>query len=212
VTDPYLLAIDIDEADLPQFRASARSVIVAKSLGNARPNVAWLAWTPLARNIVSWDESYGVYAAETASFHGGIPRVVALVQPARDGCLYAFSGDAFGAPSAAPGIVSGHYDVRNDATFAASFGLVQGALVNGTPILAPLHGVALPPGLTADFTQGRQVYVWAEKGLASGAVIATIPPDAAIITFEARRNTARYCYDRVAKAFRPSSGTAGEVR
>jgi hypothetical protein len=212
VTDPYRLAIDIDEADLPAFRAGAQSVVVAKSFGNARPNVAWLAWTPLVRNIVTWDESYGVYAAEIASSHGGIPRVVALVQPAQDRCLYAFSGDAFGAPSAAPEIVSGHYDVRNDATFTASFGLVQGALVNGTPILAPLHGVVLPPGLTADFTQGRHVYVWAESGLASGAVIATIPPGAAVITFEAHRNTARYCYDRVANAFRPSSDTPHEAR
>ena len=206
MTEPYRLAIDIDEADLPAFRAGAQRLIVAKSFGSSRPNVAWLAWAPLARNVVSWDESYGVYAAEIASSHGEIARVVALVQPARDGCLYAFSGDAFAAPSAAPGIVSGHYDVRNDATFTASFGLVQGALVNGTPVLSPLHGVVLPPGLTADFTRGRHVYVWAERGLASGGVIATIPPDAAVITLEAQRNTARYAYDRVAKAFRPSSG------
>jgi hypothetical protein len=137
---------------------------------------------------------------------------VALVQPAQDGCLYAFGGDAFAAPSFAPGIVSGHYDVRNDATFTASFGLVQGALVNGTPVLSPLHGVVLPPGLTADFTRGRQVYVWAERGLASGSVIATIPPDAAVITFEARRNTARYRYDKAANTFRPSSAPPDAAR
>jgi hypothetical protein len=208
----YQLAIDVDEADLAAFRAGPRHVVVAKSLGIMRPNMAWLAWPPLARNVVSWDDSYGVYAAEIPAAHGAVARIVALVRSGHDRLLYSFGGDSFAAPAEAPGILAGHYDVRNDATFAASFGLVQRALVNGTPVLSPLHGVVLPPGFTADFTRSANVYVWAESGLASGAVITKIPPDAAVVTFGAQRSAARYLYDPVTKSFRAAPGTVDESR
>ena len=212
MTGTHRLTIEIDEADLAAFRDGARNVVVAKSLANVRPNVAWLAWAPVARNVVSWDESYGVYAAEIASSHGGVPRIAALVESAQDGNLYSFGGESFAEPVASRGILPGHYDVRNDAPFAASFGLVQGALVNGAPVLAPLHGVVLPPGFTADFARGSHVYVWAESRLASGAVIARIPPEAAVIAFGAQRKTARCRYDGVTSSFRASAGTPNEER
>jgi hypothetical protein len=206
----YRLEIEIDEADLAAFRDGAQRVVVAKSLGNARPNIAWLAWAPSARNVVTWDELYAVYAAEIPSSQGTVPLIVALVQPARDALLYSFSGEAFAVPGDGPDILPGHYDVRNDAPFAASIGLAQSAVINGEPVLSPLHGVVLPPGLTADFTGGSRVYVWADSGLASGAVIAAIPREAAVVAFGAEHDAARYRYDGMTKSFRASPGTARE--
>jgi hypothetical protein len=212
MTGAYRLEIEIDEADLAAFRDGEQQVVVAKSHGNARPNVAWLTWSPSARNVVTWDETYAVYAAEIPSSQGSVPRIVALVQPAQDALLYSFNGEAFAVHGDGPTILAGHYDVRNDAPFAASIGLAQAAVVNGAPVLSPLHGVVLPPTFTADFTGGSRVYVWADSGFASGAVIAAIPREAAVVAFGAEHNAARYRYDGMTKSFRPSPGTAREER
>jgi hypothetical protein len=196
----YRLVIEAGEAALRNLTEAQRSIVVAKRTGNAIPDVVWLAWHPSIRNVITWDDSYGLYASEIPTSHGSVPQILDFVYPARDGAAYPFAGTMFASPHDRDGIPRGHYDVDNSAPFTATFGLVQTALLNGILICSRLNAVALPSGLTADFSPGTTLYVWTDGGLQSGAVISRIPDDATVIDFS-RTRTARCCYDTDTRSF-----------
>ncbi len=205
----YRLLIEADETGLRKLTDARKSFVVAKRTGNAIPNVVWLAWHPSIRNVITWDDSYGLYASEIPTSHGSVPQILDFVYPASDGVAYRFAGTMFASPHDRHGIPRGHYDVDNSAPFTATFGLVQTALLNGSLICSRLNAVALPSGLTADFSPGTTLYVWTDGGLHSGAVISRIPNDATEIDFS-RVRTARCRYEASAGLFVGGCTALGE--
>lgn len=196
---PYRLVVEIDDDDRARLRAGAR-IIVAKSSGTADPSLVWLTCPPAARTVVEWEELYGVYASEIPARDDSVPAILDLVYPAQAGAVYPFTSSGFAAPREAA-IPAGHYDVRNESQTAYSFGLVQQAFVDGRPVIAPVHGVTLPPGFTADFTRRAQACVWLAFAPDGGAGTGVAPPAAAFLAFGAERS-ARCRYDDATASFR----------
>ena len=204
----YRLLIDIGDSDRRELAAGAQSLVIAKQTGNGDPNVAWLAWVPAARNVITWDDSFGLYASELPASHGSVPQILDFVYPARDGAAYPFAGAQFASPHDRARIPHAHYAVSNAAPFTATFGLVQSALLNGRLVCAALNAVALPPGLTADFSPGAKLYVWTEGVLESGAVVSGVPARATVIDFDRASTAAHYRYDRRKRLVLRSSATS----
>jgi hypothetical protein len=202
MSDRYELEIEIDDAARDALNRAQLTTVVAKPVGNAAPNVAWLALRAAPATIV-WDETeYGVYASETPIRRGVVLRVTAEVWTALEGMTYGFSGRAFQPPQVAAGVPRGHFNVRNETTAAGTFGLVQAVTVNGAPCRPALNAVVLPPGFTADFAAATRLYVWTEPLTVSGMVVGA-PNDATMIAFDREHRTRRYRYDRSGAGFVP---------
>jgi hypothetical protein len=192
----YTLVVELDAAGLADSSEDGLRLVVAKPSGSNRPNVAWLARDPGERTTISWDDTYGLYAAVVPERDGLPLRVVASVYPAPDGAIHPFVGTAFGEPVADGRIPRGHYDVRNDDECAVTFGLLQTVTIDGQrSIPTPLNAVVVPPGFTADFTAVTTVYVWAEAGVDGSSVVSQVPPDATEVTFDAAHGARRCRYD-----------------
>jgi hypothetical protein len=197
IVPQYTLVIELGAAGLRHSAERRLRVVVAKPSGASKPNVAWLAREPAERTTISWDDTYGLYAAVVPERDGLPLSVVAAVYPALDGAIHPFVGTAFGDPVSEGRIPRGHYDVRNDEDeLAMTFGLLQTATVDGqrsTPV--PLNAVNVPAGFTADFTAVTRVYVWAEADVGGGTVVSQMPPDATEVAFDAAHGARRCRYD-----------------
>jgi hypothetical protein len=203
MTHTYTLDLDVDDASAAFLRRIGARIVVAKPAGNARPNVVWLALEPAARNTIRWDESYGIYAASNPDHHGAPIRMTASVERAEERALYPFLGAEFGPAIVSPHLPQRHYDVRNDAQFAATFGLLQTATVNGHPHSAPLNAAVLPAGGSADFTAVATLYVWTQSGVHGGSFAPEIPRDATIVTFDRTSATQRFRFAPATATFVP---------
>ncbi|MEA2719602.1 MAG: hypothetical protein QOJ39_1466 [Candidatus Eremiobacteraeota bacterium] len=197
----YTLTLAIDEAHVRALAESGATLVLAKSARNAKPNLAWLAWTPASENIVRWDETYGVYAAEAASAEGRAPRILDSVHPAADRRVYPFHGTAFGPPSDGPRVPHRHYDVRNAGPVAVAFGLLQDAVVNGATRRSPVNAVVLPPTFTADFTAVAQLYIWTHGSEPVPGAAPDVPDDATIVTLDPARPIMAYRYEETSATF-----------
>lgn len=197
----YTLTLVIGEAHVRALAETGAQLVLAKSAGNAKPNLAWLAWNPAPENVVRWDETYGIYAAEAAFAEGREPRMLDSVHPAADRRVYPFHGTAFGPPGDGPRVPRRHYDVRNAAPFAVAFGLLQDAVVNGTTRRSPVNAVVVPPTFTADFTAVAKLYIWSQASEPLAGAAPDVPDDATIVTLDPARPVMAYRYDETSAAF-----------
>jgi hypothetical protein len=203
MTQTYTLDLDIDDLSLVTMQRIGARIVIAKPAGNARPNVVWLALDPAAITTIAWEERYGVYAATHPSGNGAPIILVASVYPADDRTMYPFTGSALGPPVAAPHLPRGHYDVRNDATVPATFGLLQAATVDGRTYRGPLNATALAPGNRADFTSAPTLYVWTQSRVIGGSIAPELPRNATIITVDPSCATQRYRFVPATASFAP---------
>jgi hypothetical protein len=200
----HTLVVEIDAAGLRALGAGEARLAIGKSVGSAPPSAAWLAWVPSGSNTIVWSETYGVFAARVPGASAAPLQLLASVHPAAERTIYPFLGDAFAEPSPAHDIPRRHYDVRNDAPFAAAFGLLQAATLNGAAVVAPVNAVVLPPGFIADFSAMAKLYVWAQRGPLAGAPVAHVPADAAVVEFAPGDAAKHYRYDSASAVFVPS--------
>jgi hypothetical protein len=197
----YTLTLAIGEANVRALAEAGAHLVLAKSASNAKPNLAWLSWIPAAQNLVHWDETYGIYAAEAGFQNGCGPRIIDSVHPAADRRIYPFQGCAFGAPAAAPRVPHRHYDVHNTAPVALAFGLLQDAVVNGATRRSPVNAVVLPPTFTADFTAVAKLYIWTQASQPLAGVAPDVPDDATIVTLDPAHPAMAYRYDDATATF-----------
>jgi hypothetical protein len=202
----YTLTLSIGEAASQLLAGAGMRLVVAKSAGNAKPNVAWLAWRPARDNVVRWAETYGLYAAEAASRNGDGARVLDRVYPAADQRIYPFGGSAFGLPAAAPRVPPRHYDVHNTTSAAVAFGLLQDATVNGTLLRRAVNAAVVPPGFTADFTTAAKLYLWTQSAHPPDGVAPDVPDEATIVTLDPAHPAMIYDYDERTATFIRADG------
>jgi hypothetical protein len=200
----FTLTLDIDGASLSALRAAGARLAVAKPAGTFPPNVVWLTCDPAPRTIIAWDEIYGIYGALVPSQAGAPIRILDARYPTADRTLHPFLSDrCFAAPVASERIPSGHYDVDNRAPFAATFGLLQAATVNGASVRSPVNAATLVPGSGADFVSVAALYVWVGPQLATGSATASLPARAALVAFTPDQTTKQLRYDPALAGFAP---------
>ncbi|GEM_PF-2993924 len=200
MTASYTLAFSIDPATLQHFKDSGTKVVAARHGAASTTSIAWLAWDPSPSDVLSWDSTYGIFAAELDGHDGQRLRITGEVHPALDRAVYPFLGQHFGAPELSPAIPKRHYDVRNESERPVGFGLLQVGSINGSSHRSPLNVVATPSKYTADFAPLTSISVWAQRAVESGSVM-TIPPDAAVFAFGDHARVLRCQYDSEIQRF-----------
>ncbi len=200
MADTYTLVIEIDAESHSILASAASRVVVTKQNATGTSTVAWLAWDPCPSTTIVWHETYGLYAASAALTGETALRVTAETHPAIDRAIYPFRGAGFDLPASDEGIPRRHYDVRNESNFAATFGLLQAATINGELIRGPINAAVVPPDFTADFTPPSTLRIWAQRAVNGGTVV-TVPQNACVVAYDSGRRTVHVQYDHRSRRF-----------
>lgn len=195
MTKIHTVTLDIDPTALRLLARDEMRVALAKSPLGTPPSVVWLAWDPLARNTISWTEAYAVFGAHVPDQSDGRIQLIGPPKWVRQKTIHVFTGMAFIGASRLRRIPWRHYEVCNQASFGAAFGLMQTATVNGARVSSPVNYAVLPPGFAADFAASDTLHFWLAHRASSGSVIAQSSPT---VSFALPRlgETARYRYEQ----------------
>jgi hypothetical protein len=209
----FTLNINIDGPGLKDIAGSGqrvtltkkpRSFVELKERGaHANQNsviVAWQAFQPFEFNVVTWDESYSLYATTTPLDTGNIIALNAVTDaPAIPGFIYAFTG---GPPNGSPG-EGNTFNLSNQMSSGSfSFGLAQIATVNDSPSeWVPLNASPMLFNETAEFTPTDTVYIFLSSCGSNGTVIPEVPEKALAITLSSANPTATVTFDDANNAF-----------
>jgi hypothetical protein len=199
------LVLEIEAATVRALAESGIAMVIARPGGLAAPNLTWLALPAAASCTITWEPTYGLYAANVPGRAGARIDVIASIHPVTDQTLCRFAGGEF--RQAAPGakIPRRHYDVENASPSAAAFGLLQRADVDGMAVLSPVNAVVVPPRHRADFTAVDDVFVWLQQDAAGGVVIAGAPASATKIAFGPKDAVRHHRFDLSTSTFIPSA-------
>ena len=189
------LLLDVGVDGLSVLTASAARIVLAKPAGSGAPNVAWLAFEPQHRLTIEWDDLYGVFASESGVRAGSRIEVASCIYPAEARRIYSFDGLRFAEGRPDGRVPVGHYDVWNAGPSPATFGLLQHARIDGALVPAPLNAIVLATDLTADFSPDERIYLWTQRGTATGDVIDGVPADAAVAIFDRKERVRSYRFD-----------------
>jgi hypothetical protein len=198
----YTLVLTFGPAAARALKEAGARVALARSAGSGAPNVTWLDADPQPEVVVRWTETYGIYAAD-AIVPGAGPNIVDRVFPVRDGCAYPFNGK-FGDPVPAENAPPNHYDVRNDTTVAAVFGLLQEGRIGARAVLAATNAVAVPAGMSADFTSLTTLHVRVQHRVGYGAKLGT----AAVVALSPFTPEIRLDFDAATSCFTPTASAS----
>lgn len=171
----YQLNFTIDAAGVSQINQSGQLVTIVKSVspaGTGGTTVAWLAFAPLEQDIVTWDESYFIYATTTEIESGA---TITMTSVTADAVVfdqvYTLESGAF---SGAPGGTSDTYVAQNSNGGTLSFGLSQQANVNGTTVTAPINAIPVLNNETVSFTPEVTVTIFLSNVTNNGVVISDV--------------------------------------
>lgn len=199
----FQLDLSIDTVDLRILKAAQMRIVLAKPVGSANPNVAWLSFDPFEGNSVTWTEEYGLYASNSELKAGAqIVKISSAPFPAQDGKYYAFKSDAtfYGPNSGGDVPPLNSFRVFNEMPTSQYplllFGLMQSARVNGkTAEFRPLNANQVPAGTSVTFTPLTTVQVWLQSNLVSGTVLVDVISKVTQVTFGKDINKQQLKYD-----------------
>ncbi len=182
----YELDIAVDDTGLTQIAAAGQQVTIVKQVPGGEL-VAWILFTPLESNSITWTETYSVYASAT-NIEDGATIVTESTAPAAGGSTYSFESGQFAAE--VPGISDSDYAVvDNDADIVINgvemitSGLYQGAVVNGNSSSSPLNAVPVLYNETATFTPIETIQIFLSSYDNNGMVISEVASDALTVTY-----------------------------
>jgi len=204
MTLQWTVVIEIDSRGVRELVETGSRVIVARPCGSAGPNVVWSTLKPVPRSTVSWLESYGLYASQSAVAGGTALHVQSQMHAVRSGVVYRFRGGAFSRDERPGAVPPGHYGVTNFEVRAQTFGLLQAGTVNGRACHAPINAVVLPSAMTADFVPSSDLNLWAQPGIERGTVVIDLPQYATAASFSSHDRERTFRFDRATKCFVPT--------
>ncbi len=173
----YSLNIDIDPKDLPDILKAYQMVTIVKQTNSSsNPMVAWVAFSPLAKNTMAWTENYALYASESQIQAG------ATIQEMTDtiatpGLQYAFSEGVFGTPTPVD-LPPNTYEVSNQfGTTPESllFGLAQSVQVNGSAsVNNPIGAMEILNGEVGQFTPLETIQVFLQANVSTSMFVGSV--------------------------------------
>ncbi len=208
----FRLILDFDDASIAALKSEGMRLAIAKPAGVLPPNVVWLACDPAPRTTIVWGETYGVFGADVPPRESSPISIRCARYPAAQRALHPFRGDRFGPPVALEAIPAGHYDVANQASLTAVFGLLQSAVVNGTRVRSPVNVATLTPGSRADFVAVTRLYLWVGPVAETGSTLAQLPAGAAPIDFSFEDSAKRFRFAAADASFRDDSADQAQER
>ncbi len=164
------------------FASTDMSADVSADLGASPQAVAWLTLEAGQTIVVSWEESYSLYAT-TSPPRAGARIVMNAHTPATPGVLYPFGSDnLFGSPG--PAQASGTFSIDNQVGDDAwLFGLAQGATIGGPVGPIPLNIIPALNDERVALAPSPTVYVFLQSSAGNGVPILSIPDGACPVRF-----------------------------
>jgi hypothetical protein len=203
----YGLTIQFDNRGLDTVNAAAQLVTIVKSVETGTP-VAWVTFSPMEDNEVTWTNTYSVYAS-TTQIQNMAQIVTRSTQPAVGGNLYTLAGGHFDNGNPNAGVPATQYGVfNNDPPFYVggiqmiTSGLYAGAVVNGEATQSPLNAVAVPYLQHGYFTPIEKVQVFTSSIQNNGLVISQVISNALTVDLTTDPNQTIY-YNAATNQFAP---------
>lgn len=188
----YQLNVDFDNADLSVINAAGELVTITKqTTGTSGPSVAWVAFSPLSANSVSWQDQYTVYASRTTLQSGATINMMSQASALETQSLPFSSAGLFGAPDPSITLPLDSYGLRNKYTTTPSlvFGLAQAANVTGTAFPAsPINANIVPQNQSAVFQPLDIINVFVQANTNNGMVLSQVSGQTLTLTFGAGVN------------------------
>jgi len=178
----YQLNIAFDDEGLEQIYGAAQTVTLVRSFtSGADSYVAWVTFQPFENNIITWTESYYIYAT-TYPLQAGTSLVILsqTQEVVQQGWTYALENGMF---VGAAGGASNAYSAENQQYNGINFGLVEEAVINGVTTSAPINGVAVLVNQAAAFVPLENVAVFLSSYSKNGVVLSSVPSNALVVTF-----------------------------
>lgn len=171
----YTLNIAFAKEDAQKINQIGEKVVLVKqnTPANAQNQVAWVTFDPFENNVVTWTESYYVYASTSEVQHGSKISKVSY-EDAGDSCVYDFTNNVFNldpTKKLPAGTIGAINQTNNDLTF----GLAQNVSVNNSFYSAsPINATTVLVGQNANFTPLEQVSVCLLNNTMDGLVLTTV--------------------------------------
>lgn len=212
----YQLNLQIDSQSLSMLRAAGQRITLGRSVNGGSPNVAWLVFSPLMSNTISWEEAYGLYASTVNLANGAsIYPMSAVEPPAREGSTYPFLPSMYFGNPMQGGSPAGSYGIQNTAPPSSfpvlTFGLTQAAVVNGagTPFQVA-SATQLLSQMSAVLTPSSTIYVWLQSMFGSSTFVGNVSGPTTRVTFGGSVTSQTLMYDPNRGVFVPVTAGASE--
>jgi hypothetical protein len=148
----YQLQIYIDPKSLERLVQAGTKIVISKQASYADPTIAWLAFSPYEASAVEWQDRYSIYTSRTVIQSQAIISQLAN-HAAVAGSAYGFNDNSFSATAPHSTLGPGTYEVVNQSSQPLTFGLAQGASVNGSTLRPNVVSAAsVQPGQWLDMT------------------------------------------------------------
>ena len=201
----YQLSIDIDSKGLSAIYAAGQTVTLVKSVtsnpvASGNLPVAWLAFSPLQTNIVTWIENYSIYAS-TTQLQSGATIMMTSVTPSsvQPGWTYTLQNGSF--TGASGGGASTFNALNQMNTYPFNFGLAQQAYVNNVQTTAPLNAVPVLYTQTASFTPIETISVFLSSYTNNGVVISQVAGNALTVQLTSQSPSATIGFNDATNQF-----------
>jgi hypothetical protein len=172
----YSLTLQISSTDLPTLQAAGQQIVLVRKLANAGQNVAWAA-IPLAQNrLVSWNDSYAIYASTTPNAIGNVILSTAQTSATLQ-CSYSLSMTGFQGPIPDPTLPAAAVRITNTVPAGTAPSMLMGlaqafALDGGSAGTAqPLNAQTVPAQQIAQFSAAQQLWIYLASGVSGGMIL-----------------------------------------
>ncbi|KHA56812.1 hypothetical protein NM74_09705 [Aeromonas hydrophila] len=192
----FKLTLHVDQDDLRIMHDAGQKIVIRKSSSSGEPNVAWIAFKPMASNTVKWTTNYGFYASTTEIRSGAkIDRMSQLptrsnpsVYPAASE-LYKLN-DAAIFENNAGSLEPGEYGFINsfNSEKYLTCGLLLAANVNGKIVLEPQSAILVPKGNKMKAKPFEILEVFIASEVDSGSVLTQVTSNIYKATYEGKIN------------------------
>jgi len=202
----YSIDINIDQNGVESINSTGQKVTLVQSVVSNPPSsdiVAWLAFSPLESNLVSWEEEYYVYATTTEVQSGATIQMTSQTESAAQlGWTYTFQNGIF---TGASGGEDTAYNANNQQGGTYGMGLAQYAMVNNVQTFAPLSVVDVLNNETADFTPEIQLSIFLSASQDNGSVISQVAGNAYSFTLSSSSPSISLDFNDTSNTFYPAT-------
>lgn len=213
----YKLTLHIDNDDLKVMNEGKQKIVIRKSSSDDKnPNVAWLAFKPMATNTITWETNYGLYASTTQLKSGAkVERMSQLPTRAKPtdfpsaGKCYKLN-DAAIFEDAYVSLEKGTYGFINDfdSEKYLTCGLLLAANVNGKVMLEPQSAVLVSMGQTMKSKPLEILEVFIASDIDSGSVLTEITGQKYTAVYQGKIDSITCEYDASHAVFVPTDNLA----
>ena len=184
----YRLNIDFSKGeDLDViYKAGEKVILVKHTEGNADSQIAWVTFSPMKHNTVSWETDYAVYAS-TSEIQNGAQINMMSDTKATPKVMYNFEDGYFKNPVSSSMIGDNTYAINNNykEQQLLTFGLAQGVSVNHKAFPnKPINAILVPFGQSAQMRPIEKIDVYLMRNIETSTVVSKIFTPVFTVTYD----------------------------